>query len=280
MENNNDTFPEKREVFRVVYPLSERPLLKVRKNKFKVTDISEKGIKFLNTKNREFSNWVNGTITLHDNTRLDIEGKIAWTQNDEIALNLITSIPYAKILKEQQYLIMIKSRYGEENIRKRPAPKKGKIIKICLVQHGNMVSKEINSESPLSDKGREEVEKIAAFLKKIRFNTSAILHSDKLRAIQTAQILHAKIKASQGMVEKTNLAPNDPIEPLWYKMMKTQNDLMIVGHLPFLSRLASRLLSGKSEQNLIAFKQGGVVCIERDEEKIFQIAWMIAPDFF
>ena len=134
-----------------------------------------------------------------------------------------------------------------ETAAKKSAPEEKKTIKVYLVQHGNVVSKEINPERPLSDKGRKDVEKIAGLLKKIKLNVNVIQHSEELRATQTAEILHSTIKSIRDIVQKNNLAPNDPIEPLWYEIMKAHEDLLIVGHLPFLSRLASRLLSGKAD---------------------------------
>ena len=53
---------------------------------------------------------------------------------------------------------------------------------------------------------------------------------------------------------------------------------MIVGHLPFLERLTSLLLTGcGSAGDMIAFKQGGIVALDAGEENKWQIEWMITP---
>ena len=41
---------------------------------------------------------------------------------------------------------------------------------------------------------------------------------------------------------------------------------MIIGHLPFLSNLASVLLTGKKKHSPISFKYSGVVCVEKSSE--------------
>lgn len=158
-----------------------------------------------------------------------------------------------------------------------PRQKKGYAMKICLVQHGLSVSEEVDPARPLSDKGRKDVEKIAEFLKGVGLKVSIIQHSGKTRAAQTAEIINAKITPSNGILQKQGLAPNDPVRPIRDEILKAQEDLMIVGHLPFLNKLASRLLGGKEDQEFIAFQQGGIVCLEKANDDTWRIGWMIVP---
>jgi phosphohistidine phosphatase len=51
-----------------------------------------------------------------------------------------------------------------------------------------------------------------------------------------------------------------------------------VGHLPFLSRLASRLLAGDEDADVVSFRKGGVVCLQRGETGRWSVAWMVVPD--
>lgn len=53
---------------------------------------------------------------------------------------------------------------------------------------------------------------------------------------------------------------------------------MIVGHLPFLGRLISRLLIDSDSPDLVAFQPGAVVCLERSEVKSWHIRWMVVPE--
>ena len=53
---------------------------------------------------------------------------------------------------------------------------------------------------------------------------------------------------------------------------------MVVGHMPFLGRLASQLLSGSESAGAVRFRQGGILCLNYDKDTGWQIEWMIVPD--
>ncbi len=52
---------------------------------------------------------------------------------------------------------------------------------------------------------------------------------------------------------------------------------MLVGHLPHLSRLAALLLAEGPEREIIAFRNAGVVCLERQESR-FAVRWILTPE--
>ena len=62
------------------------------------------------------------------------------------------------------------------------------------------------------------------------------------------------------------------------RLAKTEKDLMLVGHLPHLSRLSGHLLCQNEEKKVIHFHNGGIVCLERDESAFWSINWIIIPD--
>ena len=150
-------------------------------------------------------------------------------------------------------------------------------MRLYLVQHGEATSKEINPDRPLTKKGKKDVSQMAEFLKKRRMRVIATWHSEKLRAIQTAQILGEAI--SVEIVKQEGLAPNDPVDK-WLEELNTRvKDVMMVGHLPFLERLASLLLAGDESSQIVAFKPGAVACLKREDagEK-WSLAWIKLPE--
>jgi len=148
-------------------------------------------------------------------------------------------------------------------------------MRLYLVQHGEATSKETDPNRPLTKRGKEGVSRMAKFLKKKGIRVIATWHSEKLRAIQTAQILGKAV--SVEIVKQEGLAPNDPVDK-WLEELNTRvKDVMMVGHLPFLERLASLLLVGNESSQLIAFRPGGVVCLEREEGK-WSLVWMMSPE--
>ncbi|MCK4829093.1 phosphohistidine phosphatase SixA, partial [bacterium] len=53
--------------------------------------------------------------------------------------------------------------------------------------------------------------------------------------------------------------------------------LMIVGHLPHLSRLAGLLLTGDPENQVVEFINSGVVCLT-GQDKQWTLSWAVVPD--
>jgi phosphohistidine phosphatase len=52
---------------------------------------------------------------------------------------------------------------------------------------------------------------------------------------------------------------------------------MIVGHMPFLGKLAALLVTGSEENEIVAFQFGGVLCMECRDNVKWKVAWMITP---
>lgn len=153
--------------------------------------------------------------------------------------------------------------------------KRGESMKLYLVQHGDAVSAEVDSSRPLSAKGQSDVKKVAEFLRSFDLGITSIRHSTKTRAHQTAEILSSILNPKDGLIPSEGLAPNDPIEPLQEEIKKMESNLMIVGHLPFLSKLVSYLLVGDFKE-LVTFRQGGIICLNSQDE--WRIEWMIIPE--
>ncbi len=150
------------------------------------------------------------------------------------------------------------------------------MVLVYLVQHGEAVPEEVDPRRPLTDRGRVEVERVAAFLFSAGVKPSVIYHSGKLRAKQTAEILASKLQPSKGVREADGLEPKaDP--KLWAERLNAiDEDVMIVGHLPHLARLASMLLTGNPDREVVGFRYGAVFCLERSE-KGWRLLWGIRP---
>lgn len=151
-------------------------------------------------------------------------------------------------------------------------------MKLYLVQHGESVSKEIDPDRPLSAQGERDVKQVADYLQQAGVSVGQIKHSGKTRARQTAEIL-AKALLKDGKTEAIeSIAPNDPVDSLTESIPELDTNTMIVGHLPFLAKLVSYLITGKDDHLLLTYRPGSIVCLERDENHTWQIQWMIRPD--
>lgn len=151
-------------------------------------------------------------------------------------------------------------------------------MNLYLVQHAKAASKEIDPERSLTKEGLNYINKIAAFIEPLELSIENLWHSGKKRAQQTTEILAGVINVKNEISVQDGLAPNDDVNVIRERMISAGQDLMIVGHLPFLSRLASLLLTGSESSETVAFKQGGIVCLKCEDQNQWQIEWMITPD--
>ena len=151
-------------------------------------------------------------------------------------------------------------------------------MKLYLVQHAKAASKEVDTERLLTEEGHGDIQKVAAFIKPLNLCVDYLWHSGKKRAAQTAELLAEVVEITKAQAAHDGLAPNDDVTALKDELMSLQQDIMVVGHLPFLSKLASLLLSGCESANTVAFKQAGIVCLECCEENQWQLDWMVTPE--
>jgi len=155
---------------------------------------------------------------------------------------------------------------------------------LYLVQHGTALPKDENPERPLSESGRASVQKVASFLARSQLSISGIVHSGKVRAMQTALLL-SETMGHGRIVEEClyPINPNDPIGLLYDAIEggpseQMSSDRMVVGHLPYLSKLLSRLVCGDEDESIVHFKPGTVVALERGENGDgWSIMWVLRP---
>ena len=151
-------------------------------------------------------------------------------------------------------------------------------MKLYLAQHGEALSKEEDAERPLSEQGRRDVQAIASLAKESGARVARVWHSGKRRAEQTAEIL-AKAMLPRGKTEPIGgINPNDSVEEFISDADVWQEDTLVVGHLPFMSRLVSLLLLGDQESELVRYFPGSVVCLERSTGQAWVLLWMLRPD--
>ena len=144
-------------------------------------------------------------------------------------------------------------------------------MEIYLVQHGEAKSESEDPERPLTDKGRHEVESVARSVAGRDIRVSRILHSGRLRAKQTAEGFAMYLEPPQGIIEQEGLGPSDDPQRAKQLISQATEPLMIVGHLPHLSRLASLLILENSEAEVVKFRMAGVVCLGKIDN-----AWLVS----
>jgi phosphohistidine phosphatase len=150
-------------------------------------------------------------------------------------------------------------------------------MRLYLTRHGDALPKEQDPNRPLSEAGRKQVSHVGDLLEQIGAGVDRMIHSGKPRALQTAEILAQSVMWEPELESADDMNPNDPVEPWVDRLSDLAADTMLVGHLPFLAKLVSRLVTGAEGTALVSFRSGAVVCLERSEEGIWQIAAVVPP---
>ncbi len=150
-------------------------------------------------------------------------------------------------------------------------------MKAYLVQHARAWTKAHNPDRPLTDEGRAELGRVAAFAARSgQVNIGRIWNSGKTRAAQSAEILADALLPPLGVRSADEMDPTDPPQPWAERLPKMSQDVMLVGHMPHLSRLASLLLTGDPARETVRFENGGIVCLEHDGQG-WSLCWAITP---
>lgn len=155
---------------------------------------------------------------------------------------------------------------------------KGLTLKLYLVRHGQYVPIDISMTCPLSLEGEAEIKRLASHLSRIRLKVPQIYHSSKCRARQTAEILADQLKSGQCEYLE-GLEPNDPILPMIRNIRSRSEDIMLVGHLPFIGKLTNQLITAQEDISLIDYQPGTVVCLHFENDQ-WLIEWVLVPGMY
>jgi len=127
---------------------------------------------------------------------------------------------------------------------------------------------------PLNARGREEVQRLATHLARLEVRVAEIRHSPKARAVETAALIAKALGAPARVAE--GLLPEDDPTPMAAAVFRETADLMLVGHLPHLDRLAALLVLGDEARSICALRTGGLLRLERDGGR-WRLVWALAP---
>ncbi len=152
-------------------------------------------------------------------------------------------------------------------------------IRLYLMQHGEAVPESENPERPLTAQGHDDVLRTAAFLADAKVTVARIVHSGKLRAADTAAMMAQAIGADAAIdVRPKGLLPGDSPVPLAEDVLDWREDTLVVGHQPFMGRLASRLLQGKEQPPAFEFTPGTIACLaRRPVTGAWFLVWLLPP---
>jgi phosphohistidine phosphatase len=139
-------------------------------------------------------------------------------------------------------------------------------MQLYLMQHGQAVPETENPEQPLSREGVAQVQASAAAMKKLGIAPDLIVCSPKKRSRQSAALVAEGVNYPYSdIVETEAVKPAAPADDAvsFLRQNPACTSVLIAGHLPSLTRIASLLLGGDSPVRL-RFENGGLCRIDTD----------------
>lgn len=148
---------------------------------------------------------------------------------------------------------------------------------IYIVQHGLSYTKEQDPDQGLNEDGKKDVKLIGGVARGYGVNVGIIWHSGKKRARETAEILEDILNPEQGLLEVSGVKPLDDVRQV-ADLLKTEDNVMIVSHMPYVQKLISYLVTGHDEHAVFKVQNGGIVCIDKDPDTNRKIIkWALMP---
>jgi phosphohistidine phosphatase len=149
-------------------------------------------------------------------------------------------------------------------------------MKVYLVQHGEAKAEAEDPQRGLTLKGENEIRRVAGVARQMGLKPAKIFHSGKLRAEQTAmiigEVLGLPIEVTQG------LAPMDEVRIWADKINQSEEDLVLVGHLPYMEKLASFLITEDENVRPVLFRSGAINCLEQKENRKWAVQLILTPE--
>jgi phosphohistidine phosphatase len=156
-------------------------------------------------------------------------------------------------------------------------------MQLYLMRHGQAMDGFADPVRPLTDRGRAGVEEVARRALAQGVQLDQISHSGLLRAQQTAELLGEILGVAGQIDRRPGLNPDDDPDPVarWCLEQAAADSpiaVAMVGHLPFLERLAARLLSGVQPAPSLRFRPAALASfVLAPGNRQFQLAWLLTP---
>lgn len=160
-------------------------------------------------------------------------------------------------------------------------------MKLYLLRHG--IAADVgtggvrhDSERPLTDEGREKLQRVAAAMLAMGLEFELILSSPFLRARQTAEIIADALKARKRLSLLDDLACGGDVRTVVHKLTSIRpvpESLLLVGHEPDMSELVSLLCTGETRM-AVEFKKAGLCKLEAGTlrpGRCATLSWLLTP---
>jgi len=160
-------------------------------------------------------------------------------------------------------------------------------MKLYLMRHSHALADKDDAHRALSAEGRDTTRQVGEFLRAggTLAGLHAVWHSPLLRARETAELLVKALGVDALRVETPGLLPEDDPAAMADRLERLDQTVMLVGHEPQLSALATLLVRGKVKPVGFDFKKSAVLALEKaggrhkkSGRSRWQVAWFLAAE--
>ena len=162
------------------------------------------------------------------------------------------------------------------------------MMELYLLRHGIAAERgdldyKNDADRPLIAKGRDELRRTAAAMRKMKLRFDVILSSPILRARQTAEIVAAELKLKKRLEFSDNLKHGSDAKTLVAEINRLKpasESILLVGHEPDMGELISFLATGKTDAGF-TLKKGGLAKLEIANKlsagRCATLLWLLTP---
>jgi phosphohistidine phosphatase len=137
-------------------------------------------------------------------------------------------------------------------------------MRVILIRHGDAVTSSLLGDHgrPLSIDGRRQAAATGRALAEHGVSPSRVWCSPLVRAVQTAELIIASLAYRDVIEARDDLFPDSSTDSLTRALAKLDTDeqVVIVGHQPFMSTATSLLLNS----SISSFGTGAAYCLKID----------------
>jgi phosphohistidine phosphatase len=150
---------------------------------------------------------------------------------------------------------------------------------LYLLRHAHALAGADDAARPLSKRGRKQIRTLGRWLRANRAldEVAECWHSPLVRSRDTAALLVRRLHRPVRTVVTAGLTPADEPAPLLRRLRTRQRPLLIVGHEPHLSALASLLVAGEPEPPVFTLRKCALLALIREQGR-WLVRWQIGPE--
>jgi phosphohistidine phosphatase len=160
-------------------------------------------------------------------------------------------------------------------------------MNIYILRHGIAVERgtpgcTTDADRPLTAEGERKLRLVAGAIKAMEIDFDVVLSSPYLRARQTAEVVAAALALRRRLDFSDSLVPNGStrrLVALLGGLAPPPENILLVGHEPYLSGLISLLVSG-GESFAVVLKKGGLSKLSVESlghGRCAALEWILTP---